>query len=124
MNSTAIEARNRRMKGSIAALAVLTGLALGTSSVYKGCKVNEELEPLRNRFEDIAYLQEPTRHAGLYRAEGNFLDYNGNLDSIIDQRDQMVNAENCIGFGSWDVMEQSVGNLGVKFFYTPICLPF
>jgi len=120
MNSTAINARKRIRNGSIIALATLAGLALGASSIYKGCKVNEELEPLRTEFKVFTYLREPERRS----EEINILDYNGILDEIVEDRNQLVQDRGCMGIGSWYVMESVVGNPDTSFNYLVLCPPF
>ena len=125
MNSAAIEARKRIRNGSIIALAALAGLALGASSLYKGCKTNEELEQIESDFANVANLQEPERHGTL----GYFsLDYNGSLDQILERRDNFVAERGCLGIGSWNVNEYYITDdfpqQTIDFNYSVICLPF
>ena len=93
--------------------------------LLKGCKVNEELEPLRRDFENVALYQEPEISADWdYTFGRGKLDYTGDLDSIIRRRDQRVEEAGCTGLGYWKVKEYSLERPTVLDNYSVICWPF
>lgn len=123
MNSAKIKMKKKRIKGAIVSLASLVVLATGASSVVKGCHVNERLEPLREEFSRRAYGRAGENNIN-FDGYGAGLDYNGDLDEIVERRNQFVADSNCVGLGNWMSRELRLGQRDIDFSYSVFCSPF